>query len=386
METKLEKTLLGVRLSAVSKFYGETVAVKDLSLDVEPGEFLFLLGPSGAGKTSVLRMIGGYESPTSGTIMIGEQDVTRLPVHKRNIGMVFQSYALFPHMTVGQNVAFGLKMRGVPKSEAAARVAEALRLVELDGLEKRYPSQLSGGQQQRVALARAVVYRPALLLLDEPLANLDRRLRDTMRLELKQLQRRIGITTIMVTHDQEESLSMADRVVVMHRGSLEQVGTPAEIYNRPSSPFVAAFIGELNLLRGELLSTAGDRGRVRAAGLEFNVRLDEDRQAGREITVCLRAERIAVTAYAPGFTDKVGEQFEPNSGPEDAGDLNRFEATVEVVTYLGASTLYLIRPSGATTALLKVLEPNVAGQPLYRVGDRVGLSWTAQSAVCFFDG
>lgn len=217
-------TKAGLRLKAVSKLYGETVAVKELTLEVAPGEFLFLLGPSGAGKTTVLRMIGGYEKPTSGSIILGEQDITRLPVHQRDIGMVFQSYALFPHMTVAQNVAFGLKMRHLPKNEITKRVAESLELVELDGLEKRYPRQLSGGQQQRVALARAIVYRPGLLLLDEPLANLDRRLRDTMRVELKRLQRRIGITAIMVTHDQEESLSMADRIALMHQGQLEQAG------------------------------------------------------------------------------------------------------------------------------------------------------------------
>lgn len=372
MDSESANSLAGVRLEAVSKLYGETVAVKDLSLEIEPGEFLFLLGPSGAGKSTVLRLIGGYEPPSSGQILIGGQDVTRLPVHQRNIGMVFQSYALFPHMTVAQNVAFGLKMRNIPKSEVARRVAEALALVELDNLGKRYPGQLSGGQQQRVALARAVVYRPALLLLDEPLANLDRRLRDTMRIELKQMQRRIGITTIMVTHDQEESLSMADRVAVMHRGSLEQAGPPAEIYNRPASPFVAAFIGELNLLRGELLAVRGDRGRVSAAGLEFEVRLNEEwPETPHPMTVCLRAERINI--------NKESTLAHEGKSP------NRFNGRVEVVTYLGASTLYLVKPENSL-ALLKVLEPNAAGQPLYRVGDRVELSWPPESAVCFPEG
>ncbi len=369
-----------MQLSAVSKLYGDTVAVKDLSLEVEPGEFLFLLGPSGAGKTTALRMIGGYERPTSGHIKIGGQDVTALPVHKRNIGMVFQNYALFPHMTVAQNVAFGLKMRNIPKKEAAERVAEALALVELDGLEKRHPTQLSGGQQQRVALARAMVYRPALLLLDEPLANLDRRLRDTMRVELKQLQRRIGITTIMVTHDQEESLSMADRVAVMHRGSLEQAGPPAEIYNRPASPFVAAFIGELNLLKGDLVARNGDKGRVRVGGLEFEVCLDnEEAPVGREVTVCLRAERLRLGKVSPP-SHSLSKDNESSTE-----ELNRFEATIEVVTYLGASTLYLVRPAHSDS-LWKVLEANAAGQPLYRTGDQVALAFSPESAVCFWGG
>ncbi len=355
----------GVSLKAVSKFYGETVAVKDLSLEIEPGEFLFLLGPSGAGKTTVLRMIGGYEQPTAGIIEVGGRDVTRLPVEKRNIGMVFQSYALFPHMTVAQNVAFGLKMRKIGRSETAQRVAEALELVELDGLEQRYPRQLSGGQQQRVALARAVVYRPGLLLLDEPLANLDRRLRDTMRIELKRLQRRIGITTIMVTHDQEESLSMADRVTVLHQGQLEQIGPPAEVYSRPISPFVAAFIGEINVLKGEVLTLHGVSCRVRAANLEFEVPADEKTKPGQEVTVCLRAERLNLDKWAA-------------TGSE-AG----FKAVVEFVTYLGASTLYLVRPQDSPM-LLKVLEPNAAGQALHSIGDEVRLSWSPESPICFF--
>jgi spermidine/putrescine ABC transporter ATP-binding subunit len=365
----LETTKTGVRLIGVSKLYGETVAVKEMSLEVEPGEFLFLLGPSGAGKTTVLRMIGGYEKLTSGKIMLGQQDITALPVHKRDIGMVFQSYALFPHMTVAQNVAFGLKMRRISRNEIAARVAEALELVELDGLERRYPRQLSGGQQQRVALARAIVYRPGLLLLDEPLANLDRRLRDTMRVELKRLQRRIGITAIMVTHDQEESLSMADRVAVMHQGRLEQAGSPAEIYSRPASPFVAAFIGEMNVLRSEVIAVSGAEGRVKAANLEFNIPVEEKVKVGDEVTVCLRAERLNIQV----------------PGAEKAGEANSFEAKVEFVTYLGAATLYLLRPDGSPT-LFKVLEPNAAGQALHSIGDRVNLSWSTASATCFFKG
>lgn len=376
-------TKAGLRLNAVSKLYGETVAVKELTLEVAPGEFLFLLGPSGAGKTTVLRMIGGYEKPTSGSIILGSQDITRLPVHQRDIGMVFQSYALFPHMTVAQNVAFGLKMRHLPKAEISSRVSEALELVELDGLEKRYPRQLSGGQQQRVALARAVVYRPGLLLLDEPLANLDRRLRDTMRVELKRLQRRIGITAIMVTHDQEESLSMADRIALMHQGQLEQVGAPVEIYSRPSSPFVAAFIGEMNVLRGEVLAIEGELCRVRTGTLEFSVPTEEKTQVGKEITVCLRAERLKLGVGGQGLGNRVPS---PDPQPLSPG----FTGTIEFVTYLGASTLYLVRPdskdgtSVANAQLIKVLEPNGAGQALHSIGERVQVSWALDAVSCFF--
>jgi putative spermidine/putrescine transport system ATP-binding protein len=358
-----------VRLTNVSRLYGETVAVKDLTLEVTPGEFLFLLGPSGAGKTTVLRMIGGYEQPSSGYIEIGGRDVTRLPVHKRDIGMVFQSYALFPHMTVAQNVAFGLKMRSVSRVETQKRVAEALELVELDGLERRFPRQLSGGQQQRVALARAIVYRPSLLLLDEPLANLDRRLRDTMRLELKQLQRRVGITTIMVTHDQEESLTMADRIAVMHRGGLEQVATPAEIYNNPHTPFVAAFIGEMNVARGDIVDINQTEVKVRLAnGGVVSAPVSADLKIGDEVTYCIRAERLTLAPCANDLS-----QSQPGQ--------NRLPATIEFVTYLGASTLYVVRPDNAPA--FKVLETNAAGESLHSVGQRVDLTWQTAAAICF---
>lgn len=354
-----------VQLENITKLYGETIAVKELSLEVSPGEFLFLLGPSGAGKSTVLRLIGGYELPSSGRILIDGQDVTRQPVHQRNIGMVFQSYALFPHMTVAQNVAFGLRMRNVAKSEQKQRVREALQLVELDGLEQRYPKQLSGGQQQRVALARAFVYRPSLLLLDEPLANLDRRLRDTMRLELKQLQRRIGVTTIMVTHDQEESLSMADRVALMHRGALEQIGSPAEIYNRPASPFVGGFIGEMNVLRGEVTQISNSKYTVQTDNFSFLVPADEEARSG-QVTVCLRAERLAL-----------------NQQDEAANEsYNSFPATIEFVSYQGASTLYLVRLDCGVT--LKVLETNQVSQVMHSPDEKVRVSWPLEAAICFF--
>ena len=358
-----------VRLTTVSKNFGETVAVKEVSLTVEPGEFVFLLGPSGSGKTTLLRLIGGYERPNSGKIEIGTQDVTQLPIHQRNIGMVFQNYALFPHMTVAQNVAFGLKMRRTPATATARQVAEALEMVELDGLAARYPHQLSGGQQQRVALARAVVYRPGLLLLDEPLANLDRRLRDNMRLELKRLQRLVGITAIMVTHDQEESLSMADRVAVLHQGRLEQVGSPTEIYTDPATPFVAAFIGEMNIWRGEVTRVGEQSCQVQAEGLEFELPISATREArpGQRVIVGLRAERIRL------------ESSDASLSQDPAWRL----ATIEFVTFLGAATLYLARPHDSAS-MLKILEPNAAGQPLHRKGEVVRVSWANQSLVGYF--
>ncbi len=357
-----------MRLKGVTKVFGENIGVKDFSLDIQPGEFLFLLGASGAGKTTLLRIIGGYEQPTSGTIEIDGEDVTGLPVHRRNIGMVFQNYALFPHLTVAQNIAFSLKMRQMPKTEIAERLAEVLELVELSGLEKRYPKQLSGGQQQRVALARAIVFRPGLLLLDEPLANLDRRLRDTMRVELKKLQKRVGITTIMVTHDQEESLSMADRIALMHQGQLEQVGTPTEIYNLPASPFVGAFIGEMNVLRGDVVAVSANACRVQSAGLEFNIPPQPEIQVGGAVTVCLRAERFTLSR----LEDKT---------PELVEGWNSCQAQIEFISYLGDATLYLLRPQAGP--LIKVLKSNTSGQTMHTIGENVHLAWPMLSAICF---
>jgi len=241
-----------VVLEGVAKTYGSTVAVSDFSLAVAKGELVALLGPSGCGKTTTLRMIAGFILPSHGDISIGGRRVTRDPPYRRSTGMVFQGYALFPHMTVAGNVAFGLEMRNLAKADIAARVAEALRLVRLTGLEARYPAQLSGGQQQRVALARALVINPDVLLLDEPLSNLDAKLRHDVRLEIRQLQRELRLTTIFVTHDQEEALTVADRLVVMNRGVIAQVGTARELYDAPRSAFVADFIGKTNFFAGEI--------------------------------------------------------------------------------------------------------------------------------------
>src|ERR1041385_1513670 len=242
-------TSAAIKLDNVTKtFDGRVLAGGGVTLDIAAGEFFSLLGPSGCGKTTSLRMIAGFELPDSGRVHVAGRDITDLPVHKRDMGMVFQSYALFPHRTVAENVAFGLRMREVPKPDIAKRVAAALAQVALTGLEDRKPGQLSGGQQQRVALARALVVEPRALLCDEPLGALDRKLRQQMQFELKELQRRLGVTLVFVTHDQEEALAMSDRIAVMNKGKVEQVGTPTEIYERPRTRFVADFIGEINIL------------------------------------------------------------------------------------------------------------------------------------------
>src|SRR5438067_13784407 len=239
-------------LDGVSKAYGGTLAVRDFSLAIPNGELVALLGPSGCGKTTTLRMIAGFILPSAGEIRIGGRDVTAEPPYRRSTGMVFQGYALFPHMSVTQNVAFGLEMRGLPRPQIAERVGDALRLVRLSGFEPRYPRELSGGQQQRVALARALVINPDVLLLDEPLSNLDAKLRQEVRLEIRQLEKKLGLTTVMVTHDQEEALTMADRLVVMSEGRVQQIGSQRDLYERPAEKFVAGFVGRTNFLHGRV--------------------------------------------------------------------------------------------------------------------------------------
>ncbi|OTA40862.1 MAG: spermidine/putrescine ABC transporter ATP-binding protein, partial [Symbiobacterium thermophilum] len=256
-----------VTLERVSKSFGNGVlTVKDVDLHIAGGEFFTLLGPSGCGKTTTLRMIAGFYYPTSGRILFGDRDVTYLPPNQRNIGMVFQNYALFPHLTVFENVAFGLRVRRVPRDELQRRVKEALAQVRLEGMENRRIDQLSGGQQQRVALARALVIRPALLLLDEPLSNLDAKLRDETRTEIRRLQTESRITAVYVTHDQAEAMAISDRIAVMEGGVVHQVGTPQEIYHRPATRFVATFIGKSNLLEGRLVAVDGDTGVVELPG------------------------------------------------------------------------------------------------------------------------
>jgi iron(III) transport system ATP-binding protein len=279
-----------VRFENVQKFFGETPAVRELSLEIREGEFFSILGPSGCGKTTTLRMVAGFELPDSGRIFFDQDEVTSLPPERRNTGMVFQNYALFPHLTVFENVAFGLKARKRPPSEITERVAAALDLVEMRELQARLVTQLSGGQQQRVALARALAVQPKILLLDEPLSNLDAQLRRTTRTELKNLQRRLGITTIYVTHDQEEALALSDRILVMHQGLAQQIGTPEEIYHHPANLFVMNFIGSSNTLTGKVIRL--ENGRMAVAGETWQLVLPTDQSytVGTNLQVAFRPE------------------------------------------------------------------------------------------------
>ncbi|MFA0776364.1 MAG: hypothetical protein PVTTEEND_000078, partial [Candidatus Fervidibacter sp.] len=288
--------MVAVQLKGVVKWLGKTLVLRGVDLTVEGGEFFFVLGPSGCGKTTLLRIIAGFLVPDEGQVFFGVGEVTTVPPHKRNAAMVFQHYALFPHMTVWDNVAYGLRLRKLPRDETERRVREALKLVRLEGFERRYPSQLSGGQQQRVALARAIAVHPDVLLLDEPLSNLDAKLRAEMRGELKALQRQLGVTAIYVTHDQKEALAMADRMAVMKDGMILQVGTPTELYRRPASRFVAEFLGDANIWDGRLVALHADGaevetpfGRLRCPRPDFPV------QVGDAVWVMVRPEAVQVT-------------------------------------------------------------------------------------------
>ncbi|MBI1384859.1 MAG: ATP-binding cassette domain-containing protein [Rhizobiales bacterium] len=350
-----------IRVENLIKRYGAATAVDGVSFEVGEGELVALLGPSGCGKTTTLRCIGGYETPTSGTIEIAGRSVTELPIHKRDIGMVFQSYALFPHKSVEDNVGFALKMRGVPKPERKARTAEALELVDMSGYGTRYPGQLSGGQRQRVALARALIHRPAILLLDEPLANLDRKLRETMRVEIKLIQEKVGISALFVTHDQEEALVMADRIAVMEGGRIHQLGTPGEIYNHPATSFVARFIGETNFLEGRLEGDAdglAGRGLGRidmGDGVGFVASRRAGAATGDKAAISIRPERIEIGERAP------------------AGAANVSAGEVVFVTYLGSSVSYRVRTRA--NLVLHVSKPLTSEHPTFEAGSRVETWW-----------
>ncbi|MCS6774728.1 MAG: ABC transporter ATP-binding protein [Anaerolineae bacterium] len=305
-----------LELKHVRKVFGETVAVEDFTLDIQQGEFVSFLGSSGCGKTTTLRMIAGFELPTSGTITLNGRDVTFTPPNRRNVGMVFQSYALFPNMTVAQNVGYGLRVAGKPKAEIDQRVREMLALIQMEKFAARYPSQLSGGQQQRVALARALAIRPQVLLLDEPLSALDAKIRVELRQEIRRIQQELRITAIYVTHDQEEALSLSDRVVVMSQGRIEQVGTPTEIYNNPASEFVARFIGHINLLPVHLVSVSADHLSVRFGSCMLRVVQPEFSPNGAAPMLAIRPETIRL-----------------GTGSDQD---NRLVGRVESVTYLGA--------------------------------------------------
>lgn len=286
-----------VELKDIIKRYGNSYAVEGISMSIEPGEFLSLLGPSGSGKTTTLMMLAGFVQPDAGSIALSDLDITRVPPHRRGIGMVYQSYALFPHMTVANNIAFPLRMRRVGRAEIESRVRRTLALVRMNGYENRLPAELSGGQQQRIALARALVFEPPLLLMDEPLGALDKKLREEMQVEIKRIQSESGSTAVYVTHDQEEALNMSDRIVVMDRGRIEQIGTPSDLHDRPKSRFVADFMGVSNLLASSILDVNNGKARVRTAGgSEFEVQPAHPVNTGDSVTVAIRAERISMNS------------------------------------------------------------------------------------------
>jgi putative spermidine/putrescine transport system ATP-binding protein len=342
-------TPAAVRLESVEKRYGDVVAVAGVDLDVRDGEFFSMLGPSGSGKTTTLRMIAGFELPTAGRILLHGADVTSVPPFDRDVNTVFQDYALFPHMTVGDNVAYGLVVRKVAKADRVSRVTEALRMVRLEGYEQRKPSQLSGGQRQRVALARALVNRPRVLLLDEPLGALDLKLREEMQIELKAIQQAVGITFVYVTHDQEEALTMSDRLAVFNEGRIEQIGAPAEVYERPATRFVAGFVGTSNLLTGEVA----------------------ERIIGSAGTYTIRPEKIRLA--------------EPDAsvGPDETSATG----VIRGVVYLGPDTRYVVRlDAGAELVVTQQNLSTTSTEALAQEGKAVRLVWKRQHQLPIADG
>ena len=348
--------MASVSLSGITKRFGSVVAVDGLDLEVRDHEFMSFLGPSGCGKTTTLRVVAGFTEPDAGSVALGERDITWLPPWKRNAGLVFQNYALFPHLSAAQNVAFGLEMRKVGAAETARRVGDALQLVRLEHLAQRLPRQLSGGQQQRVALARALVFHPDVLLLDEPLSNLDAKLRQDVRVEIRELQRKLGLTTVMVTHDQEEALTMADRLVVMQDGAVRQVGTQQDLYERPCDRFVASFVGRSSFIEGEIEVP----GRFRSRG---GLNLACPAAAPGPATLALRPERILLAA-----------------APQAAVD-NNLPGVVEFVSYLGATVDMHVRISAKERVVVQI--PNRAGQLVPNVGEQVHVAWLAGNGIVF---
>jgi len=350
-----------VHLIDLSKSYGEFKAVDGMNLDVKAGEFLTLLGPSGSGKTTTLLMIAGFVKPDRGDMLIGQDSVARHPPHRRNVGMVFQNYALFPHMTVAENIAYPLSVRRWDRHRIAERTAWALELVRLEGAGGKYPRQLSGGQQQRVALVRALIFEPAVLLMDEPLGALDRKLRLQMQIEIKRLQTRLGLTVIYVTHDQEEALVMSDRIAVMNHGEMVQVGTPEELYNTPLDYFVADFIGDSNFLEGTVAEASGDRAVVETASkLRLRLRPAIPLAPGERVRVSLRPEKISL---------------EPGEHPRGIPGI------VEEAVYMGEVIRYAVRVSDQETLLVKVQTKHSA--PPQGLGAAVRLEWRPEDVLIF---
>ena len=350
----MEKVKKGVRLDHISKIYKDPktgkdfYAVHDTSLDIAPGEFVTLLGPSGCGKTTTLRMIAGFESPDEGEIYLGDEAINILPPNKRDTAMVFQSYALLPHYNVFDNVAYGLKLRKVPKEEIKERVTKILELVELSGMEARMTNQLSGGQQQRVALARALVLEPSVLLFDEPLSNLDAKLRVSMRTEIRRIQQKTGITAVYVTHDQSEAMALSDRIIIMNKGVVAQMGTPQEIYYHPNSEFVADFIGEANFLKGVCKGLDGDHALLEVAGTEVRVAAVENMKVGETYTIVLRPESAGLA-------------------PEGA-----LQCKVVLSCFMGAYQNYHVMVGDT---LVKLTDYDPKNHHIYQVGDTCALTF-----------
>jgi putative spermidine/putrescine transport system ATP-binding protein len=353
-------------LERVTKTYSDVRAVDDVSLDVRPGEFVTLLGPSGSGKTTTLRIIAGFVRPDSGRVVLDERELTRVPPYKRDVGMVFQNYALFPHMTAGENVAFPLQMRRMPKDDVQRAVADSLRLVQLEGMGGRYPRQLSGGQQQRVALARALVFHPPLLLMDEPLGALDKKLREALQLEIMQLSQRLGLTVMYVTHDQEEALVMSDRIAIYSHGRIEQLGTGEDLYERPTSLFVADFVGESNIFRGTL---RGDEG-VLTSDAGRTIRVSERAVRRRGLSsgpaaVVVRPERLWIEA--PGEHEQAAS--------EDAVTLR---GRIREVIYLGPSRKFIVQTEDDQTLVVRLQEERRRFDP---TGPEVVVGWPVEDGV-----
>jgi spermidine/putrescine ABC transporter ATP-binding subunit len=352
-----------VLFQGITKTFGPVVALDDVTLEVREGEFLSLLGPSGCGKTTLLRTCAGLEMPTRGRVYLEGRDVTDWPAHRRPVNMVFQRWALFPHKTVAENIAFGLSLQRRPRTEIDERVRRMLELVKMTGYEGRYPKQLSGGQAQRIALARALVLEPKVLLLDEPLGSLDLKLRQAMQLELISIHRRLETTFIYVTHDQDEALTMSDRVVVMNHGVIVQEGTPTQIYQKPNSVFAAQFIGEAVLFRGRVARLDGTRCAIEADGLVLFSPPRPGLEAGQETVVCVRPERMRISTT-----------------PDAALD-NRLQGTIVNTIFKGPAVHYQVQVQGGQGALVTVQQSLEHDTPLYLSGSVVHLGWSADSSV-----
>jgi len=352
------------------KTFGSVRAVDGVSFKIDKGEFVSLLGPSGCGKTTTLRMIAGLEIPTSGKVLIGGKDVTHLPPHVRPVSMVFQNYALFPHMTVRDNVAFGLKMRKTPRSLIQSRVYDVLAMVGLEGCEARYPSELSGGQQQRVALSRALVTNPEVLLLDEPLSNLDAKLRREMRIELRDTLKQTGVTALYVTHDQEEALSLSDRIIILRKGKVLQIGSPMEIYQTPGTAFVADFMGQVNIFRGEVQHVEGDRCRIVSPDLGTVVGLTgmHNLAKGDPVMFIVRRESVRL------------RKISSSGGNSDS---NRVPAVVQASVYLGREIEYLLQLMGSNRRLDVLLDfhGELGEAARVVVGERVVAEWPSSACL-----